>query len=566
MLKTLSIWNFALIEYEQINFQKGLNILSGETGAGKSILLNALGLILGNRTNLDNLRYGADFIRVEAIFDLEEDNHIKEFLKENNIINEDNTIIITRQINKNGKNSIQVNNCHITLNLLKNLGNFLVNIHSQHANSDIIKEDYHLKIIDLYLKDEIDKIKEEYLKEFLVYKKLLEEFNNTQKNSQDLIQRLDLLNWQIKEIELANLKENEDTSLEEELKILSNSETISDLVNEACSYFEDDNITGYGITTSLNKLKNTLEDLANYNEELNNLFKIVEDAYYQMDSVETDLKEVLYSMDYSPQRLDEIQNRLNEIDKLKYKYGQNINEILAFLEKIKLEKDELENYDLNINKLQSKLTKQKTILEKLAQKLHALRQKSKEGFLKSLISELNLLGMNNPKVEYKLILEDDYTKNGADKLNVLFSANPGEDLKPIEKTASGGELSRIALSIKSIISLKDDLKTIVFDEVDTGVGGKTAFMMAEKIMKIANNRQVICITHLPQIAVMADVHFYINKFSENEKTYTTIKELNKQEEVKEIARMLAGDIATKSSLENAKELKEYANNFKENLN
>lgn len=566
MLKTLSIWNFALIEYEQINFQKGLNILSGETGAGKSILLNALGLILGNRTNLDNLRYGADFIRVEAIFDLEEDIHIKEFLKENNIINEDNTIIITRQINKNGKNSIQVNNCHITLNLLKNLGNFLVNIHSQHANSDIIKEDYHLKIIDLYLKDEIGKIKEEYLKEFLVYKKLLEEFNNTQKNSQDLIQRLDLLNWQIKEIELANLKENEDTSLEEELKILSNSETISDLVNEACSYFEDDNITGYGITTSLNKLKNTLEDLANYNEELNNLFKIVEDAYYQMDSVETDLKEVLYSMDYSPQRLDEIQNRLNEIDKLKYKYGQNINEILAFLEKIKEEKDELENYDLNIEKLQSKLTKQKNILENLAQKLHALRQKSKEGFLKNLISELNLLGMNNPKVEYKLILEDDYTKNGADKLNVLFSANPGEDLKHIEKTASGGELSRIALSIKSIISLKDDLKTIVFDEVDTGVGGKTAFMMAEKIMKIANNRQVICITHLPQIAVMADVHFYINKFSENEKTYTTIKELNKTEEVKEIARMLAGDIATKSSLENAKELKEYANNFKENLN
>lgn len=565
MLKTLSIWNFALIEHVQIDFDKGLNILTGETGAGKSILLGALGMVIGRRTNIDAIRSGCEFMRVEAVFTLD-NNLVKDFLTKYNILVEDDDLIITRQININGKNSVQINNCHTTMTILRQLGELLVDIHGQHANQALLKPIKQLSLIDMYDGDVIQKQKEAYLEKYYQWLQIKQKLADSKINTQEMAQRLDMLKWQINEIENAKLTLDEDEKLESEIKVLANAEKISLLTQDAYKLLYEGENGKFAILSSLSQVRKDLENLAQYDENMAKVHQILDEAYFQIQDSADEIRSYGESIDYNPQKLDMMQSRLNDIDKLKRKYGNTIEEILNYLAKAKEELTYIENYDDNLAKLEQKLSLLAKDVSQEALILHELRQKSAKALEMAIMKELASLSMADAKLVINLTLNnDDFTENGADDVEILFSANLGEDLKSLAKIVSGGELSRIALALKTITAKKDDIDLMVFDEVDTGVGGKTAQMMAEKIARIALYRQVICITHLPQIAAMADAHFYISKETKNNKTFTTIDEINYDAKLAEIARMSSGIDLTQASLENAEEMLTNARKRKELL-
>lgn len=564
MLKTLSIWNFALIEHVQIDFDKGLNILTGETGAGKSILLGALGMVIGRRTNIDAIRSGCEFMRVEAVFTLD-NNLVKDFLTKYNILVEDDDLIITRQININGKNSVQINNCHTTMAILRQLGELLVDIHGQHANQALLKPIKQLSLIDMYDGDAIQKQKEAYLEKYYQWLQIKQKLADSKINTQEMAQRLDMLKWQINEIENAKLTLDEDEKLESEIKVLANAEKISLLTQDAYKLLYEGENGKFAILSSLSQVRKDLENLAQYDENMAKVHQILDEAYFQIQDSADEIRSYGESIDYNPQKLDMMQSRLNDIDKLKRKYGNTIEEILNYLAKAKEELTYIENYDDNLAKLEQVLSLLAKDVSQEALILHELRQKSAKALEMAIMKELASLSMADAKLVINLTLNDDFTENGADDVEILFSANLGEDLKSLAKIVSGGELSRIALALKTITAKKDDIDLMVFDEVDTGVGGKTAQMMAEKIARIALYRQVICITHLPQIAAMADAHFYISKETKNNKTFTTIDEINYDAKLAEIARMSSGIDLTQASLENAEEMLTNARKRKELL-
>lgn len=549
MLKTLSIWNFALIEHIQIEFDRGLNILTGETGAGKSILLGALGMVIGRRTNTDAIRSGADFMRVEGVFSLEEQ-RVRDFLMENNILTEDDMLIVTRQISAGGRNIIQINNCHTTLAVLRQLGEMLVDIHGQHANQALLKPAKQLNLVDEYDAASINEQKQNYLQIYHRWQNLREKLVKSKINTQEMAQRTDMLNWQINEIQNAKLTVGEDSELDEAIKILANAEKISLLSQNAYNLlYESGNILG-----SMAQLCKDTEALSQYDENMARVHQIIEDAYFQLQDGADEIRSFGENIDYSPQKLDAMQSRMEEINKLRRKYGASIEDILAYCEKAKAELDYMENYDANLAQMEQELSAVTEELKQSAATLHKMRQQNAVALAENIVRELQSLSMPDAKMQINLILSDNFTENGADEIEFLFSANLGEDLKTLQKIVSGGELSRIALAVKTITAQKDDANLMVFDEVDIGVGGKTAQMMAEKIARIALTRQVICITHLPQIAAMADAHFYIHKETKDNKTFTAIEEIDYGARLAEIARMASGTELTQASLENAEEM------------
>ena len=561
MLKTLSIWNFALIEHIQIEFNRGLNILTGETGAGKSILLGTLGMVIGHRSNLDVIRSNADFMRVEAVFSIMNEQAIKDFLLKNNILIEDDTLIITRQILASGRNIIQINNCHTTLAILRQLGEMLVDIHGQHANQALLKPQKQLNLIDEYDNGAINRQKAVYAQIYYHWLELKEKLAKSKTNTQEMAQRLDMLNWQINEIQNAKLEVDEDTKLEEQIKVLANAEKISLLSQNAYNLLYE----GGNILSSLAQLRKDTESLAHYDENMAKVHQSVEDAYFQLQDSADEIRDFGEKIDYSPQKLDAMQSRMEEINKLRRKYGSSIEEILAYCEKAKDELSYIENYDANLAQLEQEVADLTQELKQEAATLHKLREQSATKLTDNIITELKSLSMPDARMKVNLWLNDDFSENGADDVEFLFSANLGEDMKLLQKIVSGGELSRIALAIKTITAQKDDVELMVFDEVDSGVGGKTAQMMAEKIARISRYRQVICITHLPQIAAMADAHFYIHKETKDNKTFTNITEIDYGARLAEIARMASGTELTQASMENAEEMLANARHKKELL-
>jgi DNA repair protein RecN (Recombination protein N) len=561
LLKTLSIWNFALIEHIQIEFNRGLNILTGETGAGKSILLGALGMVIGHRSNLDVIRSNADFMRVEAVFSIMNEQAIKDFLLKNNILIEDDTLIITRQILASGRNIIQINNCHTTLAILRQLGEMLVDIHGQHANQALLKPQKQLNLIDEYDNGAINRQKAVYAQIYYHWLELKEKLAKSKTNTQEMAQRLDMLNWQINEIQNAKLEVDEDTKLEEQIKVLANAEKISLLSQNAYNLLYE----GGNILSSLAQLRKDTESLAHYDENMAKVHQSVEDAYFQLQDSADEIRDFGEKIDYSPQKLDAMQSRMEEINKLRRKYGSSIEEILAYCEKAKDELSYIENYDANLAQLEQEVADLTQELKQEAATLHKLREQSATKLTDNIITELKSLSMPDARMKVNLWLNDDFSENGADDVEFLFSANLGEDMKLLQKIVSGGELSRIALAIKTITAQKDDVELMVFDEVDSGVGGKTAQMMAEKITRISRYRQVICITHLPQIAAMADAHFYIHKETKDNKTFTNITEIDYGARLAEIARMASGTELTQVSMENAEEMLANARHKKELL-
>ena len=563
MLNTLTVWNFALLEHIQIEFDKGLNILTGETGAGKSILIDALGAMLGSRLSTELIRHGRDWLRGEAVFSLEDQPGVVAFLEENAIDTAENELIITRQITSSGRGSILINGCHTTLAVLKNLGGLLVDVHGQNENLSLLKLENQFQLVD----GSSEKLGRELAEYRDLYKALKEaeaRLSEKENASRDYEQRLDMLRWQIQEIEAAQLQENEDEELQRQINKLSNAEKISRYASEACGLLYGGGSNGIGVVSGLEEAVDSLKALSRFDDALEDAIRVLGEAAIQVKEAGYEVRDYAESMEFDPRLLDRLQSRMDVIDKLRRKYGATIEDILAYYDKCQQELADIENYDEDIARLQEAVAKAREAASQAAGRVTELRRAAAGDLSDAIEGHLTALGMPDARFVISVQPSESLGASGGDRLEILFSANPGQEPKPIQKVASGGELSRIALAIKTVTASRDaSPASMVFDEIDTGIGGKTAQMVAERIAMAAASKQVLCITHLPQIACMADNHLYISKHVADNQTSTEVRSLSEGERINEIARMASGANVSSASLDNAREMIAYAKIKKE---
>ena len=563
MLNTLTVWNFALLEHIQIEFDKGLNILTGETGAGKSILIDALGAMLGNRLSTELIRHGREWLRVEAVFSLEDQPNVVAFLEENAIDTAENELIITRQITSSGRGSILINGCHTTLAVLKNLGSLLVDVHGQNENLSLLKQENQFQLVDGYGR-ELGSALAEYRELYKALKEAEGKLSEKENASRDYEQRLDMLRWQIQEIEAAQLQENEDEELQRQINKLSNAEKISRYASEACGLLYGGGSNGIGVVSGLEEAVDSLKALSRFDDALEDAIRVLGEAAIQVKEAGYEVRDYAESMEFDPRLLDRLQSRMDVIDKLRRKYGATIEDILAYYDKCQQELADIENYDEDIARLQEAVAKAREAASQAAGRVTELRRAAAGDLSDAIEGHLTALGMPDARFVISVQPSESLGASGGDRLEILFSANPGQEPKPIQKVASGGELSRIALAIKTVTASRDaSPASMVFDEIDTGIGGKTAQMVAERIAMAAASKQVLCITHLPQIACMADNHLYISKHVADNQTSTEVRSLSEGERINEIARMASGANVSSASLDNAREMIAYAKIKKE---
>ena len=558
MLETLTVWNFALVEHAQIDFNKGLNILTGETGAGKSIMIDAIGAVLGNRLSADIIRTGCDWARVEAVFSIEEQTPIHAYLQEQAIADEENTLIITRQITHNGRSAILVNGSHITLGALKQLGAMLMDVHGQNENLALLKSDNQFSLLDGYdeaIYPQLSAYRESYDRLNVLRDKL----SKLEKASEDRSQRLEMLEWQVEEIEKAELKENEDEELEKEIKRLTNSEKLAGYVASANELLYGGERDSQGIISLLEEAVDSLQSIERFDDSLVKTAEIIKDAAIQIKEAAYEVRDYGDSLEYDPRYLDSLQSRMDVIDKLCRKYGATVADVMEYHKKAKAELSAIADSDETIQQLKGEIKEAAAEASSEAKRLTELREKAARGLSGSIEGHLLALGMPEARLEVSIKPLELMGPDGADDIEIMFSANPGEVMRAIQKVASGGELSRIALAIKTVTAFRDDSPaSMIFDEIDTGIGGRTAQMVAERIAMVSLGKQVLCITHLPQIAAMADTHLYISKNVIDGKTVTTIRPLTDAERVNEISRMASGADVSAASLENAREMLHHA--------
>ena len=559
MLKSLTVWNFALLEHVQVEFQSGLNILTGETGAGKSILIDSLGAVLGARMSADMVRSGCDWLRVEAVFSLEDESlGLHELLTQQAIDDSDKELIITRQLTRAGRSTALVNGCHVTLAILRQIGAYLVDIHGQNENLALLKEENQFHLLDGYDPDVAEALAA-YECAYREWREKKEAYAEKQQASREYAQRLDMLHWQDKEISEANLKAGEDEALEAEIRKLSHAEKIVGSIEESYELLEGGGGSGLGVLPALSQVKKDLEDISRFDDALANAQKMVEEAYISLQEASYELRDYGESVEFSPARLDQLQSRMDVIYRLCKKYGATLGDVLAHQEKVERELSEIENYDEDIAALEKEIAVLEKELGKKAAALTELRRAAAKDLSSAIEEQLFALGMPKAQLAIRVEPAADYGPRGSDEVAMFFSANPGEAEKPLQRVASGGELSRIALAIKTVASSRDSsVPSMVFDEIDTGIGGRTAQMVAERIALVAQYKQVLCITHLPQIACMADAHLYISKRTEEGTTATQIRPLSERERISEIARMASGADMTTASLDNAREMVSHA--------
>ena len=554
MLLSLRVWNFALLEEVAVEFGSGLNILTGETGAGKSILIDALGAILGQRISNDAIRSGADALRVQAVFSLDSsDKPLRTLLTEQEIECEDELIIL-RKVMRTGKGTILINGTHVTLTFLRKIAPHLVDIHGQNENLALLHEDAQRSLLE----GGDSSLCELLMRYAEVYSAWREKSRLREERAEkiaDIGERVDMLRWQEKEIAEAELTEGEDEELEVEIRRLSHSERLVENASDVSNLLSEDGEEGLSVLSALSRVTHALDEIARYDDGLSNTRSMIEEAYISLQEASYEVRDYLDSIDADPARLDMIQTRMDAIDRLKKKYGGSIPAVFERLFVIRNELESVDNYDIDMERLEAEITALYEQLKVLAADLTVRRQEIGAVLSGSIERELQDLGMERARFRIVVTPEEKYTNRGADRLTMLFSANVGEEEKPLEKIASGGELSRIALAIKSIAAARDiGGASMVFDEIDTGIGGRTAQMVAERIAFVAQYKQVLCITHLPQIACMADEHLYIAKSVKGEATVTQVEELSADERVREIARMASGDDVTEAALANAREM------------
>ncbi|MBI6873033.1 DNA repair protein RecN [Clostridium aciditolerans] len=560
MLLQLNIKNFALIEDLTISFEKGFNVLSGETGAGKSILIDAINYVLGSKFSKDLIRTGENKTFVEAIFSMENPK-TEETLKEQDI-EYDDLIIISRETFQSGKSIAKVNGKSILLSSLKSISSTLLDIHGQHENQNLLSNENHIHYVDYYGEDNIRRLLKNYREKYYKLNELEDKISQLLGKDGEKEKLIDFFKYQIDEINSANLKEGEEEELEEKYKILSNAEKINNTLNMCYNnlYTNDE-----GVLSIYDGLSMVIKEISSLEKNLPKVKDIkgsLEEAFYNIEGSIEQIRSIKENIYYDEKELEYINSRIYLINSYKKKYGNAIKDILNYRDKIKLQYEEM----INSSEIVEKLKKDKAkIIEELkveGEKLHKERCRIAESLEMKIKGELNFVGLEKSTFKIDVDLEDKFTQNGLDKVQFSISTNPGEPLKPLEKVVSGGELSRIMLALKTVFVDKDKIPSVIFDEIDTGISGRIAQCVAEKMYTISKGHQVFCVTHLPQIACISDMHYWVSKEVKEDKTFTRVRQMSENEKEYEIARMIGGSEVTKLTLEHARELIDMANSKK----
>lgn len=544
MLQELNIKNIALIRDLSISFNNGLNVLSGETGAGKTIIVDSMSLILGERGSKNLIKYGEEKGFVEAMFSTSDAESVKNILEEHGI--ESDELIVSRELTSSGKNVCRINGRMVSLNVLKMIMSRIINLHGQGQHSEIFEKKHQLEMLDRYgeCKNEIESVVTAY-NEFSETKKRLSSINT---NEQEIQRLTDMLTYQYREIESASLKLNEDNDLISERTIMHNSERISSALNESDSLINGEN----GVLTKLKSALNLLESISNYNPAYQKFTSSVSEAYYLLEDVSYELSDAIEDTVFDENRLDEIEARLDIINSLKRKYGHTIQDIIDFGNNAKKQLSEINHADELKNELETLLNEKISKLTAACSKLRNSRKIAAAKLEDELIGHLKDLGMKNADFKVKFV-DKEPDKTGSDDIEFYITLNIGEPIKPLSKVASGGEASRIMLAIKSIFATKEDVSTLIFDEIDTGISGNMARIVARKLANISNDRQIICVSHLPQLAAMGDENYEIVKSDDDIGTVTTVNKLDENGKLREISR-LSGGIQSSVAIAHAKEL------------
>ena len=549
MLRELRLNNLAIIKKLDLEFNDKFIALTGETGAGKSIILNGISLLIGERSHTDMIRNGAQSLFAEGVFELNENQ--KKRLNELGFEIEDDELIITRYFDRNAKSKITVNGSRMTLSRLKELMVNIIDLVGQHEHQFLLNSEYHLHLLDRFLDDEGKILSRRIRENVNKIKKLNLQIGNIEEEKTRIAEKKDILEFQLNEINSLELKENEDNELEEEYKILFNAGKINEKLEETSQFLKEGE---FSILTVLGRAKRNLEQLSDLSESYNELYEKIESVLYEVEEISYSVDNFAGDVEIDDKKLEKIVERIDNINKLKLKYGSTIAEILEYRDKIEkdlslvnFENEELENLKTEKNKHVGQYFQD-------SEKLSEIRMKIAENLQNTVDVQLDDLNMENAKFKVEIRKTQEITMHGIDNAEFMIATNVGETFKPLAKIASGGEISRIMLSLKTVFSAVDNISVLIFDEIDTGISGETVRRVAEKLRELSRNTQIICVTHSPQIAGRAQQQFFIKKEIENNFTETKVHELNTEERIREIARIISGDNITEASINHAKEI------------
>lgn len=554
MLQNLHVKNLALINESEVDFGPGLNILTGETGAGKSILMGSVSLALGGRYSADMLRNGAASGLVELTFTIEDD-RIREKLKAMDIFPEDDMITLSRRLME-GRSVSRINGETVSMGTLREAAALLIDIHGQHDNQTLLNRKNHLALLDLFAGAEIRPVKENMAEVYHTYQKITRQLEESSLDDDSRRRELSLAEFEVNEIENASLAEGEDDELEELYRRMTESRKVTQAIAETYQYTAED--TAANASDCLSRAIRSLQEISDFDDSAAQLYSQLLDADSLLNDFNRELSEYAKSFEFSEEEFSETEERLNLINHLKAKYGKTVTDILTYCDEKKRRIEELNDYDSFIKDLEDKKEKALKNVETVSQKLHEIREKYAAVFADEIKKQMLELNFLDTRIEMRLTDIGRYSANGRDEAEFYIALNPGEPLRSLAGIASGGELSRIMLAIKTVLADEEDTPTLIFDEIDAGISGITADKVGEKLHLIGKSRQVICITHLPQIAAAADVHFLIEKSAQDNSVTTRIRCLDRDDSIRELARILGGSKVTENILESAREMKELA--------
>ncbi|MBO4563522.1 MAG: DNA repair protein RecN [Clostridia bacterium] len=551
MLERLIIENVALIEKLDLELGGGFTVLTGETGAGKSIIIDGINLVLGSRGSRELISYGKQKCRVEAVFGIAKEPLVADKLREMELMSDDGDLTIMRELNVNGKSLCRVNGVVIPLASLKSITDLLVDVHGQHEHQSLLDERNHLGVIDAYGAESIAPLKEETDRLYKEYARVTNKLNAGFLSEAERERRIDILNYQINEIEGARLQKDEETSIKEELTLLTNAERISEAVNSSSELLSGDD----GAVSKLRAAVDELNSIAGFSAQFGEISSRLGDLYYEVEDAAYSVRDMRLGAEYDPKRIDELETRLDVIDGLKHKYGRTVDDVLRFAENARRELDELTGDASLREALEKKKAELRSQYDSAAAKLTLARKAAAAKLCALAQEQLLALGMKKARLSAEFsAIDDEPHEGGMDQVSLLLSANEGEPLKPLSKVASGGELSRIMLALKTVITDADGIPTLIFDEVDTGISGTTANTVGLRMKRIAGRHQVLCVTHLPQIAAFADSHYVVSKHETSGRTVTEVKLLSPDERPYELARIMGAEGGSEAAVSHAEEL------------
>ncbi|WP_291562112.1 MULTISPECIES: DNA repair protein RecN [unclassified Clostridium] len=563
MLLQLNIKNFALIQELSIDFEEGFNVLSGETGAGKSILIDAINYVLGGKFNKNLIRAGEEKTIVEAIFaiDNEKTKNILDMLD----IDYDDVIVLTRESFNTGKSIAKVNNKTLILSKIKLISEVLLDIHGQHENQNLLDNNNHINYVDAFGSDKIEDLLKSYKENYDKLSSIEKKISDLRGNNNQREKNMDFIKFQIDEINNINPKLGEDEELEERFSLLSNAEKIEKSLLSSYNLLKNNLEEGFSVIDGLSHVIRELRTIENHKTEIKNISNALEECYYLIEQNTDEIRTLKDSIYYDEKELEFVNSRMYQLGVCKKKYGETIADILNYKSDLEQRFDELFNSGEIIEKLEKEKVQLVDIMQKQALNIHHMRVEISEQLEKNIKKELDYIGLDKSTFKIEIIHTTELSSNGSDKVQFNISTNPGQPLQPLEEIVSGGELSRIMLALKTVFVDKDEIPTVIFDEIDTGISGRIAQRVGEKMYLISKNHQVFCVTHLPQIASMADYNYLITKESLENTTYTNVVKMSKEDKKYEIARMIGGSEVTKLTLDNSEEMIEMANILKRNI-